>query len=184
MKKERQRKKGFTPVKYKQCLFSGKARNFTGFTLVEMMVVVAIIGILFAVVIVSVNRARNRTRDAIIVSQLEQVQALAETVHNPDTEYKELYDMWQEREDPIGEINRKISEEMDRDFNLYFPEDSIEPETEGHYEYCSYVFLWSTPGQVFCVDSTGFAEKVDVDPDNEINCQARDWPPYNCEYRD
>jgi type II secretory pathway pseudopilin PulG len=52
-------KKGFTPVKYKQSLSSSKTGNFTGFTLIEILIVIGIIIMLSAMIILSINPQRQ-----------------------------------------------------------------------------------------------------------------------------
>lgn len=52
--------------------------NKKGFTLVELMVVVAIIGILSAVVIVNISSSRSKARDAKRISDIAQIQLALE----------------------------------------------------------------------------------------------------------
>lgn len=61
-----------------------------GFTLVEMLVVVAIIGILSASVLVALGPAREKAKDARIISAVGQVRSLMEVYFNPS---KGAYDI-------------------------------------------------------------------------------------------
>ncbi len=54
----------------------------TGFTLIEMLVVIAMIGLLSAVVLVALGPSRNKAKDTRIISDLQQVRAVAETLYD------------------------------------------------------------------------------------------------------
>ncbi len=56
-----------------------------GFTLIEMLVVIAIIGLLSSVVLVALGPSRNKAKDARIISDLRQIQVIAETLYNGTT---------------------------------------------------------------------------------------------------
>jgi prepilin-type N-terminal cleavage/methylation domain-containing protein len=53
-----------------------------GFTLIELLVVIAIIGILASIVLVSLNSARNKGKDARIISDVQQVRTALESGYN------------------------------------------------------------------------------------------------------
>ncbi len=56
-----------------------------GFTLIEMLVVIAMIGILSAVVLTALGPSRDKAKDARIISDVNQARAIAETHYNPTT---------------------------------------------------------------------------------------------------
>lgn len=60
-------------------------KNNKGFTLIEMLVVIAIIGLLSSVVLVALGPSRNKAKDARIISDLNQVRSVMETIYNSST---------------------------------------------------------------------------------------------------
>ncbi len=56
-----------------------------GFTLIELMVVIAIIGILAGIILVSLNGARSNTKDTAIISDLHQLRNFFELNKDPIT---------------------------------------------------------------------------------------------------
>lgn len=64
-----------------------------GFTLIELLVVIAIIGILSSVVLASLNSARERSRDARRLADLQQIKLAAELYFDTNNAYPaDIYD--------------------------------------------------------------------------------------------
>lgn len=56
--------------------------NRKGFTLIEMLVVVAVIGLLSSVILNALGPAKDKAKDARIMQEVNQVRSLAETMYN------------------------------------------------------------------------------------------------------
>lgn len=67
-----------------------KNKTIAGFTLVEMVVVIAIFGILTTMVLTAVGGARNRARDARIISNVNQIRSFAEILYGRQGNYAGL----------------------------------------------------------------------------------------------
>ncbi|MGC9611240.1 MAG: type II secretion system protein [Minisyncoccia bacterium] len=59
----------------------GLFKNNTGFTLIEMLVVVAIIGLLSSVILTALGPAKDKAKDTRIISDVNQVRSIAETLY-------------------------------------------------------------------------------------------------------
>lgn len=62
-------------------------RKSEGFTLIELLVVISIIGILAAVVLVSLNSARQKSRDAKRLADVRQIMTALELFYNDNNGY-------------------------------------------------------------------------------------------------
>ena len=62
-------------------------KHESGFTLIEMLVVVAIIGLLASVVITGLGSARQKARDTRRISDIRQIQNALETYYSNNTSY-------------------------------------------------------------------------------------------------
>ncbi len=66
---------------------NGRKRQARGFTLIELLVVISIIGVLAAVVLVSLNSARGKSRDAKRVANVRQIMTGLELFYNDNGRY-------------------------------------------------------------------------------------------------
>ncbi len=65
-------------------------KNKKGFTLIELMVVIAIIAILATVVLVALNTARQAARDSNLKAAIAQIRTLAETEYAISQSYENV----------------------------------------------------------------------------------------------
>jgi type II secretion system protein G len=68
-------------------IFNKKSK---GFTLIELMVVIAIIGMLATIVLVSLNTAREKARDAKRLGDIRQVALALEMYYDDNGEYPDI----------------------------------------------------------------------------------------------
>jgi len=136
-------------------LKSNKLKNKTmttknkGFTLVEMMVVIAVVGILAAAVLAALGPSRNKAKDTRIISGLNQVRALAETLYNPASadQYGAV---------TVGQTDiAKIFDDINKQNSIL----QISHTTLGT-AYEAHAALVSDSAKAYCVDSSGFAGTV------------------------
>ncbi len=157
-----------------------------GFTLIEILVVVVIIILITTLIFVAIESARNRTRNTVIMTSLEQIQGIAETTYNPVNGYKKL---WEMRGDmalfvndysTLKEIRERIYDIGGERSVLVFGRDG--GGTEKYNDYCAYAFLYPRTQEnvVYCVDYLGNKK---IEKYGLINCTdlAR---PANCFDRD
>jgi len=128
-----------------------------GFTLIELLVVIAIIGILSSIVLVALRGARNKARDARIISAMSQVRRVAELVYDGD------YDALS----------------ANTDYALLTTDITSQGGTAtlvvraGQAAYCAFSTLNQTgPQQYFCADSTGRALQTATNPGGAGFCVA------------
>ena len=61
-----------------------------GFTFIELLIVVALFGILTVLVFVSLNSAKHNTEDSRLQSDVKQLRAIAEVLYNNSLSYKNV----------------------------------------------------------------------------------------------
>jgi len=128
-----------------------------GFTLIEMLLVIAIIGILSSVSLLALKASRNKAKDARIISAIQQIKAYMETT------YDEVTGRYSGRESDtiITNLKTEISKNGGRNFELNF--------NSNYNKYAIYVLL--NNGESYCIDSIGNSNSNS--PFNgECNCPA------------
>ncbi|TSA46385.1 type II secretion system protein [bacterium] len=131
-------------------------KNNKGFTLIEMLVVIAIIGLLSSVVLVALGPSRAKAKDARIISDMNQVRAVMETLYNPSTgKYVDA---------SVATANTSIKSASDDMYTSGAKAASfaVIPATADNY-YVAYVIL-NDAATYYCVDSTGNSLSVSAVP--------------------
>jgi prepilin-type N-terminal cleavage/methylation domain-containing protein len=71
-------------------IYFNKKRSSRGFTLIEMLVVISIIGLLSAIILAALNSARLKGQEAVIIGELVQFRDLYELAYSTNGNYGSL----------------------------------------------------------------------------------------------
>lgn len=140
-------------------------KKHQGFTLIELLVVIAIIGILASIVLVSLGGARDKAKDARIVSSIAQIRTEAELINSE-------YGLYASTTLCCGTGCDADVITLCTDINDQNPDETF-PNGGGNINvaptgdsYCVEANLNATagPNQWYCADSTGRADYFTSDP--------------------
>lgn len=135
-----------------------------GFTLIELLVVIAIIVILASIVLVGIQSATKKAKDARIIANISQVRTQAEILYSSEaTGYTNL---------ATQEAVTKLLADIKVQNNI----DTVIRADKDHY--CVYAQLLEpeTPTSYQCIDSSGNAVKI-----TDVNgCTGADATHYTC----
>ena len=140
-------------------IFLKSQKKHKAFTLIEILVVIAIIGILASIVLVSLSRTRNKAKDGRIISDMGQIRKAAEVWQSGNNRYTGM--------DADGtEIDTLIKDIENQGATV--------TKHIGENYYCIYAELIAEPGKVWCVDSGLNSLKLDGAPTTCSDCSDPD----------
>jgi prepilin-type N-terminal cleavage/methylation domain-containing protein len=150
--------RGFTPVKYKRSLSSSEAGNFTGFTLIELMIVIAVVAVLATFILVALSGAREAAEDSRRKGAVSQVRSYASVHYTVEGGYQGIKEA-----EGIKEIVRRYHEgEGEEEVLLIL--------TDGSAKYCAEIML--TDERYLCTD--GGYEIVEGHTDRHCTSESID----------
>jgi len=138
--------------------------NKNGFTLIEMLVVIAVIGLLSSVLLNALGPAKDKAKDSRIIQEINQIRSLAETMYNgtyaslPELPADTIADpnlnqLVNDIRGEGGEVNIVKSSD-NRSYIVYSPLNTKIPDAFGVYNV-----------QYYCLDSSGQAKFLTKEPD-------------------
>jgi prepilin-type N-terminal cleavage/methylation domain-containing protein len=139
-----------------------------GFTLIEMLVVVAVIGLLSSVILTALGPAKDKAKDSRIIQEVNQVRALAETF------YTGTYDILPNLPS-ITDIQNQNLKELSDDITLQGGALSIIKSPAPSKNYTAFSSLNSKLGssdnpqtQYYCIDSAGHSVMTLTEPSSYV----------------
>ena len=128
-------------------------RGNTGFGLIELLIVIAIIGILGGLVLAGTRRSQESARDAAIESALRQMRFQAEVVYDNQGG---SYLNWASLSNPVvGEEIQILLEEIDTQFGDTDPGYVTFIRQDVEQEFCVSAPSKQDSGQYACIDARG-----------------------------
>lgn len=127
-----------------------------GFTLVELLAVLAIISLLVAVVLVSMGQSKNRARDAVITTSLMEIRNAAEFLYDKlQASYEGVCDSTDTTLSSDGDFGR-IKAYIEKQRGFISCKDS---------ETAYAVISTLNAADCWCIDSLGVSKEVSLEPD-------------------
>ncbi len=152
------------------------AMRGAGFTLIEMLVVVAIIGILSSVILTALGPARNKAKDARIIEEVNQVRSFLESTAVGGV-YTGLTPIRPDSVNNIADPNlRSLALDIQTQGGGLYVERALNPPYTWYIVFSPLNTLVGPQGnetQYYCVDNSGHAIFTTTNPDGYIGaCPA------------
>ncbi|MEX2054848.1 MAG: prepilin-type N-terminal cleavage/methylation domain-containing protein [Candidatus Andersenbacteria bacterium] len=155
----------------------------SGFSLIEVLILIAILGILATIVLVGVQRARLSAYDSSIRTDVGQLRWLTEQMYDTN---RASYENWRSSATPviegqIGILLNDIEKQMGTLHGQIYPDDypgeygTVIRESQSK-EYCISAPLRSEPGKFYCIDATAVFRIVS----SECPDVTGETPPLRC----
>jgi prepilin-type N-terminal cleavage/methylation domain-containing protein len=138
-------------------------KNKEGFTLIEMLVVIAMIGILSAVVLTALGPSRNKAKDSRIISDVNQARAIAEGYYNATDGTYPMDSIVSAISSTVGDANANFSGTGSCSKNAL----CVVPSSGSSQTFAIYGQL--NAGGYFCSDSTGVTKQNSGDLPNPLS---------------
>ncbi len=141
--------------------------KYRGFTLIELLVVIAIIGILSSVVLASLNSARLKGRDAVRVSDLQQIHLALELYYDSNGHYPIIW--------PWAVSCNSSWSLLQTSLQSYLPSLPVDPvntSCDGPWNTGYYTYAYGSPADGSSYDLVGQFENQS----NSQRCALRNWP--------
>jgi prepilin-type N-terminal cleavage/methylation domain-containing protein len=146
-------------------------KNLSGFTLIEMLVVVAIIGILSSVILTALGPARNKAKDARIIEEVNQARAFAESTA-AGSSYVSLPTVRPDSVATIADPNlQSLASDIQTQGGGLYIEKALYPPYTWYIVFSALNTLvgpQANETQYYCVDNSGHAVFTTTNPDGYI----------------
>ncbi len=144
--------------------------NKKGFTLIELMVVIAVIGILASVVMVAYPRAQSRAKDGVVMADADQLRTAAEITKDEVGDYSGIEGKGTTTPDTdcaalIADANSRVT----GSFAFHYKVDASD-----YSSYCGIITLNS--GDKWCIDSHYYSGSAETSCAEGVFCNGDSMP--------
>lgn len=123
----------------------------SGFGLIELLLVIAIIGILAGLILSAASRSREKAHDTAIANAVRQMRWQAEIAYSSNGSYQDWYD----GTPVIQEEMTILLDEVDKQYGDASPGYVTQIRQEQLQDFCVSAPSRAEPGKYYCIDATG-----------------------------